>query len=453
MINRSLSATNFFLRTYFVVVTIIIGAAWLLDNFLARQLSENINQQDALKLTGSFYYAESQLTAVNNKDEVSAETLAKLSNTITLPVNILNLEDLSYSESIRQQLADDMIVTLFNNHGEKLFYKKMLNQPLVLALGPLQESTPNQSENWVIPLFYFTVALAIFFFTWPLIKSLNTLSVAAQKLGSNDFSARVDIAQNSSIFPVAATFNQMAERIQYLMSSQKELRNAISHELRTPLARLKFSLEIILGKAQSATDAEYIRSMKTDIDEIDALIEELLNYAKVENDITRLNIESLDMPEWLRQQLPLLHRHAPNLALELTVVEGSAEAMKFVDFEQHLLARALSNLIRNAERYGNGKALLVLAITPNECSIQVNDNGPGIPPQDREKIFTEFTRLETSRAKNSGGYGLGLAIVKRIMERHQGHISVTDSTLGGACFTLRWPRRVADLAPNLPQSR
>ncbi len=436
MVNKQLSTTSFFLRTYFVVIAIIIVAAWLLDNLLASQAISQTDRRDATNLKGAFLFIETQLKSATDAEQ-KAQVVSQLSQQLKVPFTILHDKDLAYPPSISDELAARQVVILYNDAGEKIYYRKMAAYDGIIAIGPLTKPPSQQQESWIIPLFYSIVAIAILIWSWPLIRDLNELNIAANKFGVNNFTTRLRITKSSAIYPVAGAFNQMAERIQYLISSQKELRNAISHELRTPLSRLKFSLEMMLNKAESPVDADHIRSMKLDIDEIDELIEELLNYAKVETDTFRLNIESLDIDNWLKEQLDSWQRRYPGLSITMELPNFTDQR---VDFEAHLMARALSNLIRNAERYADGKVIVRLSLTDTECCIAVNDNGPGIPASDRKKIFTAFTRLETSRAKATGGYGLGLAIVKRIIERHGGTINVSDSTLGGACFVLRWPR-------------
>lgn len=108
-------------------------------------------------------------------------------------------------------------------------------------------------------------------------------------------------------------------------------------------------------------------------------------------------------------------------------------------FDPRHLGRAVSNLVQNADRYGNGLVQVNLERQGQNLLIHVDDDGPGIPETDRERIFEPFARLDASRNRKSGGHGLGLAIVKRVVGSHKGQITVSSSPLGGSRFTLLWP--------------
>ena len=106
-----------------------------------------------------------------------------------------------------------------------------------------------------------------------------------------------------------------------------------------------------------------------------------------------------------------------------------------------LVARAIHNIIRNGLRYAQSEINVYARLSADSVQISICDDGPGIPESMHERVFEPFSRLETSRDKQSGGYGLGLAIAARILQRHRGSIRVENSAPHGACFKLEWPRR------------
>ena len=108
-------------------------------------------------------------------------------------------------------------------------------------------------------------------------------------------------------------------------------------------------------------------------------------------------------------------------------------------FEPRHLERAISNLVSNAQKYADSWVGIRVELTPGECNIVVEDDGPGIHPADREKVWEPFARLDNSRTRATGGYGLGLSIVKQIAHRHGGFVSIGTSSKGGAAFTFSWP--------------
>jgi two-component system, OmpR family, sensor histidine kinase RstB len=103
------------------------------------------------------------------------------------------------------------------------------------------------------------------------------------------------------------------------------------------------------------------------------------------------------------------------------------------------LRRAISNIVRNAQRYARSAITLDVQVDESGCRVVIDDDGPGIPVADRERLFLPFTRLDQDRNRQTGGHGLGLAIVHRVLQAHRGNAQIADSPLGGARFVLWWP--------------
>jgi len=123
-------------------------------------------------------------------------------------------------------------------------------------------------------------------------------------------------------------------------------------------------------------------------------------------------------------------------------IDKASERWALADMEPRYIHRAIQNLVGNAARYADSRVVVNCQLDENTCRIDVEDDGPGIPEQDWEKVFTAFARLDDSRTRTSGGYGLGLSIVRRILYWHGGQAFLGRSDeLGGARFSLVWPRR------------
>lgn len=177
-------------------------------------------------------------------------------------------------------------------------------------------------------------------------------------------------------------------------------------------------------------------SIAEDSRELDALINELLTYARYERNNIELQLQKHNISAWLADWLH--HYRLPvNSPIDLRLKTTCSE---FVIFDAAALSRALSNLVSNALRYSHQTIELAVYRTENDIVLAVNDDGPGIAPSRRESLLMPFTRADQHRNKQQGGFGLGLAIVNQVMLRHQGKVIITDSTLGGASVELHWPQ-------------
>jgi two-component system, OmpR family, sensor kinase ParS len=272
---------------------------------------------------------------------------------------------------------------------------------------------------------------------WPHWRDLERLRGAANLIGAGQLNARASVGKRSSVRELAEHFNQMAERTQQLISSQRELTNAVSHELRTPIARLEFELNLVTHANDEDTRKRLHAEMRADLLVLEDMVSELLTYARLEHPGLELATQSVDATDWLAgvADTVALEAQARGIACD-THVGG----VSFVAIEPQFMARALLNLLRNAIRYARQRVHVSIERTDNgHWCLCVDDDGPGIPAADRVRIFEPFTRLDEDRSRATGGFGLGLAIVRRVAEWHHGTVAATDSPLGGARFMLSWP--------------
>ncbi|WP_313519186.1 ATP-binding protein, partial [Pseudomonas sp.] len=155
-----------------------------------------------------------------------------------------------------------------------------------------------------------------------------------------------------------------------------------------------------------------------------------------------LNFQLLDIDALLDQVIDELAPLRPEVHLQRGDTTSPYEATGLVEGEARYLHRALQNLVSNALRHAESQVRVSVRSGPQRCRIDVEDDGPGVPEEAWERIFTPFLRLDDSRTRASGGHGLGLSIVRRIIYWHAGRALIGRSqSLGGACFSLVWPRR------------
>ncbi|WP_338868465.1 ATP-binding protein [Myxococcus stipitatus] len=311
-----------------------------------------------------------------------------------------------------------------------------------LRLGP----EPERLVEFLAPetsVLLVVLGLALLALTWPLYRHVTRLAATASAFGQGDFQARAESRAPEPIGHMARTFNDMAERIQRMSEEQQASLQAISHELRTPISRLHFALHL----ARETADVESLRTqledMEKDVGELDELTEELLTYTRLHHDAPPLEWEQVDLTAMVTELFRQLAVFRPDLTPRL-----HADGVVECHGSERYLRRAIGNLIRNAQRHARSELHVHVSQSEAGCTVSVDDDGPGIPLAERERLFLPFTRLDDSRNRKTGGHGLGLAIVHRVMRAHQGHATVTDAPLGGARVTLSWPRRSASAVTN-----
>ena len=315
---------------------------------------------------------------------------------------------------------------------------------MVIRLGPISAF---KEYTWVSIVIiaataFIFLGLGVYWVVSTFETRLRKLEQATSRLSQGHLNARVGISGSDPVSRLGSAFNKMAEHIQRLLSIQREMIRAVSHELRTPVARIRFGVQIIDDMAgDDDFVAKQLSGMDSDIQELDELIDEILTYARLEEGGPLLDFQLNNMEE-LVQQIIYEARPPEHVTVEYGgAIGGQLEA----EVEFRYMHRALQNLVGNACRYANSKVSVSYSVGADTCRLDVADDGPGIPEEDWTRVFTPFARLDDSRTRSSGGYGLGLSIVHRIAFWHGGRAMVSrDEALGGAKFSLIWPKRHQD---------
>jgi len=291
---------------------------------------------------------------------------------------------------------------------------------------------------YTIIIVLMTLALCAILYRWarPMWRDVQALQAATARVGDGDFDVRAQVSRRSLLEPIAAAFNVMSARVHALLRSHRDLEQSVAHELRTPLAQLKFDLELARTSSEAGERDERFAAMQRDVTELEELVNELLVLAS------------------LRQAPPYAPREVGAQALVEDVIRRAQDEMRAagrsiaieapreipasLSCDAKYLARALANVLRNAVRYARSKVAIDVRRDAGRTVITVDDDGPGVPVEERQRLFEPFTRLEGSRGRESGGVGLGLAIVKSVAEWHGGAAEISDSPLGGARVSIRW---------------
>lgn len=345
-------------------------------------------------------------------------------------------------DQLRRLDESDTVMALGPDGDSILLYLKIPGTEWILQLGPLYQMSlyPPQLLLAVGLLALMLIGMLIYLLVRQLEQRLMTLETAAVNISNGNLDYRVGIDSQDSVGRLARAFNEMAGHLQRLMRIQRETLGAVSHELRTPVARLRFGLEMVEDSEDPVQRARYLQGMDHDIQELDRLVDEMLVYARLEQGSPPLDFREVELPAMLER---VMEEAAP-LRVEVRLERGSWQAAAdggLIEAEPRYLQRAVLNLVSNALRHARQRVRVSYSIVEGLCRIDVEDDGPGVPRDAWERIFTPFLRLDDSRARALGGHGLGLSIVRRIIYWHGGRASVGSSPLGGARFSLIWPRR------------
>ncbi len=277
----------------------------------------------------------------------------------------------------------------------------------------------------------------------PLARSIaapvERLTQAARALGAGDLSVRARVQARGEVGELAQAFDEMAERIEAQVRSEKELLANVSHEVRTPLARIRVALELAAeGDLERAR--RYLGEIGSDLDELDRLVEDVLSTARLDlaaHGSGQVRREPVDLSAVVADAARRFQERWPARALEA----DAAGPLPAVSGDGALLRRLLDNLLDNAAKYSEAPAPVRLAARaePGAAVLEVRDRGIGIAAEDLPRLFTPFFRTDRSRARNTGGVGLGLALARRIARAHGGDVEVESQVDQGTTFRVRLP--------------
>lgn len=316
-------------------------------------------------------------------------------------------------------------VTVFAEDGQRLRWVAVIPPPrgrdlrlidtmLLLAIGVIVVST----LAWIVAR--------------RITQPIAALQDASRAVAHGRLDARVAVAtaaRSDEIGALARDFNHMAERLQRLLDSQRQLLRDISHELRSPLARLRIATELARDTPTPAQTGIQLDRIEQEAGRLEELIAQLLLIAKLEHIDTPLQSERVALNELLEAVCEDARFEAAARGVE---VHADLAAGADVLGQPQLLHSAFENVIRNAIRYtvDGSRVDVSLQIVGTVALVRIDDQGPGIPAEHLESVFQPFVRVSSARDRASGGYGLGLAIAKRVVDSANGRIHAANREHG-----------------------
>jgi signal transduction histidine kinase len=321
-------------------------------------------------------------------------------------------------------IPDSLFVRLFLLLFLILSLSNFAGREIFLYLG-LEQTVPGIRPPHHGLVSFIARLLAIALTAWVgarwLSNPIKRMARAADELGKNLNSPTIsETSGPSEVRQASKVFNQMQARLKQQMEERNHFLAAVSHDLRTPLTRLKL-------RAEKITQQELQADVRNDINEMAEIIDTTLGYLRGD-----------EQPETtcLLDIGALVHSLAEDAGNVITV-SGTARPIRLQPLSTR---RCLNNLIGNALRYGE-RAAIVISETDEEIVIAIHDEGPGIPQDKLETVFTPFYRIDASRSRHTGGIGLGLSIARDMARKQGGRITLTNALQGGLVATLALPKR------------
>ncbi|WP_030741572.1 cell wall metabolism sensor histidine kinase WalK [Streptomyces sp. NRRL S-31] len=309
--------------------------------------------------------------------------------------------------------------------------------PLTTALDNVSRLLLRQVVPAAAGLVLFVAAL-----TWLLVgRALRPVAAIREEfteITERDLHRRVPVPQaRDEIFRLARTMNATLDRLYRALNRHRQFVADASHELRSPIAAVRTQLELALARPSRTDWPTVVYKALQDTERLQAVASDLLLLARL--DAREAPPRSpVDLMALVAEEA---RRHPGTVVVCADQPEGKARPAAVVQGSRVQLSRLLTNLSDNARRHTRTTVVIAVAARDDIVELSVDDDGPGIPASDRERVFERFTRLDDARARQDGGTGLGLAIAKDIAHAHGGTLTLHTSPLGGVRALLRLPRR------------
>ncbi|MCV7422097.1 HAMP domain-containing histidine kinase [Mycobacterium yunnanensis] len=264
-------------------------------------------------------------------------------------------------------------------------------------------------------------------------RSVDAIRTRVADISTSDLSERVPVPRNyDEISALAVTMNEMLARIEAGHDAQRRFVGDASHELRSPVAAILSALDVVSAHPEFLDEELATSTLRPEAQRMEALVEDLLLLARADERGLSLGHRDVDLDDIASAELGRLMR-------ETTKTVDADLAPTRVVGDPGGLTRVLRNLLENAARHATSRVELRVGIQGGRAIVTVADDGPGIPENDRERVFDRFVRLDYDRARRSGGAGLGLAIVSEVVAAHGGNVEIRDRPGGGTLVSVQLP--------------
>ena len=431
-----------FLKLYgpllLAILVIVVAQSQVFGYVSHRYGADNVR----LSFLSVFNLVEKELQRVDTRDWDSAFEMMRpdFGHPIALSDSAGVTARFSPGDTRVEQLTSKKVVIWGDDDGGYSVARRIGadDRVLVLTFAESRHIGDNFAKlNAVVQWLVLTMLLV--FWVWPLLRDMRRLQLAAKEIGRGKFHSPPVVGRWSVLADLQQALSAMAHQISALLRSQKALTSGISHELRNPLMRIQFSHRLALDAPTIQAKTAYLSQMEGDLDAMHGLVDEVLEFSKMEFQEETLKLTSQNLPVMVDRQMEKFATLAAVFGRQIAA--ETAIRVNSCHMDAHLMDRALGNLLSNAARFATSRIKVSASRSAGWNEISVEDDGPGIDQADAERVFRPFERLDESRDRATGGFGLGLAIVREVARLHGGAATVARGTMGGARFTIGWPER------------
>ncbi|WP_237979821.1 HAMP domain-containing sensor histidine kinase [Bacillus thuringiensis] len=458
---RNSSLFSIFVINYFAIIAVTIISVVIFISFILIRLSHDIEREPAL------LNIEAKDIVQSNYKEIRGDAVLKAGGWIEIiqnnkvvhvigekqdAVTEYTLNNLQHYMNTDETNSQDysMNITPFTGNDEQPYF--------CIVKLPQQEATKKLFENigvyafqafGIAFVFFLCVnSLLLFFSIRKLSRPMKKIQIGIKKMTEGDYSNKLQFQTYHEIEEIKNAFNYMAHELQIAQEekikseeNKKRLLRDITHDIRTPMTSIAgYSKALVDHSMDEQQQKKYLTYIHDKSLQLDNLIQDLLHFTKLDNPVYKLDRQPEDITEFIKETIVTYYGEieAKNFALDLQLLEHPS----IIQLDRKQMERAIGNIIINALKYNpiGTKLTISLSETEDTITLQIQDDGVGIPSDTINRIFLEFVRGDAARSSD-GGSGLGLAISKRIIELHHGEITAQSETDTGTRFIITLPKQ------------
>ncbi|MCZ7536886.1 MAG: ATP-binding protein [Acidimicrobiia bacterium] len=332
------------------------------------------------------------------------------------------------------------VVRQTTSYGERLIFYRHVAAPggryTVAVASPLDSVRRSvdalSSVLWVgTPMLVALVGMLAWVLVGRALRPVEAIRAEVDEITHTTMHRRVPVpGSGDEVARLASTMNDMLDRLERASDRQRQFVSDASHELRSPVTTIRTDVEVALTHPEGTDWSQVAERVLGEAGRLGHLVDDLLELARIDEGRARRVVE-VDLDEVVLSETSRLN------AGVTVVTEGVSAGRVLGDVQQ--LTHAVRNILDNAARHAASAVTVTLGRFEDSVVLTIDDDGPGVPHEDRERVFERFTRLDEARDRRRGGAGLGLALVRRAVISHGGTVEISDSPSGGARVVIRLP--------------